>query len=367
MSASSAAINQFPCVNCGANTVFGPGTGSMLCAHCGHAEPVEASSAPIVENDYKATLAQAGTAGPVAPTSTAGKEIQCKNCGARTMSSKQAERCAFCDSAMVVELPPEPMQLPQAVLPFEIKRDKAQELFVTWLSTRWFAPFKLVARAKREGLDGVYLPYWTYDSATVTDYRGERGDYYYVTVSYTDSNGKQQTKQERRTRWSNASGTVNVDFDDVLICGSKSLPAKLVIDLEPWDLERLAAFNPKYLAGFMAERQAIELAEGFGLAQVRMEPRINDAIRSDIGGDEQRISSTDVDYRDITWKHILMPLWLSAFHYNEKVFRVTVNARTGEVTGERPYSAFKIIMFILMICAIIGGIVYLIMRAKQPQ
>ena len=364
MSATSAAINQFPCVNCGANTVFGPGTGALLCDHCGHSEPVEASSTPIVENDFHATLNEANAAPPPA-SSAAGTEIQCKNCGARTMSAKHADRCAFCDSAMVVELPPEPMQLPQAVLPFETKREKAQEFFVDWLKSRWFAPFKLVVRAKRDGLDGVYLPYWTYDTATVTDYRGERGDYYYVTVSYKDSNGKDQTKQERRTRWSNTSGTVHVPFDDVLVCGSTSLPVRLVNDLEPWDLEKLAAFNAKYLAGFMAERQRVPLREGFDEAKVRMEPKINQEICSDIGGDEQRIGAKDVDYRDVTWKHIMLPLWLSAFQYNNKVFRVTVNARTGEVSGERPYSAFKIIMFILMICAIIGGIVYLIMRKKN--
>ncbi|MBP9084885.1 MAG: hypothetical protein KBG15_02160 [Kofleriaceae bacterium] len=364
MSATSAAINQFPCVNCGANTSFGPGTGALLCEHCGHAEPVETSNTPIVEIDFFATLRQV-TAMPATATAAAGTEIQCKNCGARTMSAKHAVRCAFCDSAMVIELPPEPMQVPQAVLPFETKRDTAQELFVGWLKSRWFAPFKLVERAKRDGLDGVYLPYWTYDTSTVTDYQGERGDYYYVTVTYKDGNGKEQTKQERRTRWSDSSGTVQVPFDDVLVCSSTSLPTRLLHDLEPWDLGRLAPFNAKYLAGFMAERQRLPLREGFDEAKIRMEPKINQEICRDIGGDEQRISSKNVDYREVTWKHILLPLWLSAFHYNNKVFRVTVNARTGEVSGERPYSAVKIIMFILMICAIIGGIVYLVIRNKN--
>lgn len=335
----------------------------MLCGHCGHAEPVETSGTPIVEIDFHVTLSQ-GTSTPAAETNAAGAEIQCKNCGARTMSAKHADRCAFCDSVMVVELPPEPMQLPQAVLPFETKHDAAQALFVGWLTSRWFAPFKLVVRAKRDGLDGVYLPYWTYDTATSTNYRGERGDHYYVTVSYKDSNGNTQTKQERRTRWSNTAGTVQVLFDDVLVCSSTSLPARLLLDLEPWDLEKLTAFNAKYLAGFMAERQRVPLREGFDEAKVRMEPKLNQEICRDIGGDEQRISSKDVEYRDVTWKHILLPLWLSAFHYNNKVFRVTVNARTGEVSGERPYSACKIVMFILMICVIIGGIVYLATRNK---
>jgi hypothetical protein len=358
---ASAAISQFPCVNCGANTTFGPGTGALLCGHCGHAEPIESSTQNIVENDYRATLAKQSEASFV-PQAVGTTDIQCKNCGARVTSSQQSQRCPFCDSAMIVELPPEPTLLPQAVLPFELKRESAQNQFSAWLKSRWFAPSKLVDRSKRDGLDGVYLPYWTYDSDTITNYRGERGDHYWVSESYKDSDGETKTKQVRKTRWSNSSGTVDNRFDDVLICATTSLPVKLTQRLEPWDMEKLASFNPRYLAGFIAERQKLDIQPGFEQAQQRMEPDIERSIRSDIGGDEQRISSKDTEYRNVTWKHVLMPLWLSAFHYNDKVFRVIVNARTGEVSGERPYSKIKIALFVLTICAAIAAIIWLIAR-----
>ncbi len=37
-----------------------------------------------------------------------------------------------------------------------------------------------------------------------------------------------------------------------------------------------------------------------------------------------------------------MPVWLSAYHYGGKIYHLLINARTGEVQGERPYSAWKI-------------------------
>ena len=238
----------------------------------------------------------------------------------------------------------------------------AGEKFQIWLRKRWFAPFDLVKRAKRDGLDGVYLPYWTFDSNTTTRYVGQRGEHYYVNESYRDSQGKTRTRRVRKTRWYPAGGTVHVDFDDVLICATPSLPTKIIERLEPWDLPQLKPFDGKYLAGFMAERYRVELEDGFKLADQRMEPKIRAAIYRDIGGDEQRIHWMSVKHDNVRFKHILLPLWMSSFRYGEKVYRVTVNARTGEVAGERPWSWFKILLLILVILAVIAGIVYLANR-----
>ncbi|MBV9774716.1 MAG: hypothetical protein JO040_12240, partial [Gemmatimonadetes bacterium] len=73
----------------------------------------------------------------------------------------------------------------------------------------------------------------------------------------------------------------------------------------------------------------------------------------DIGGDEQRIHSTDTRYDDVTFKHILLPVWISAYRYREKVYRRLVNARTGEVQGERPWSWIKIALLVLFVAALV--------------
>ena len=58
------------------------------------------------------------------------------------------------------------------------------------------------------------------------------------------------------------------------------------------------------------------------------------------GGDRQTIQSVQTTYASTTFKHILLPAWISAYRYRENVYRFMVNARTGEVCGERPYSAW---------------------------
>ena len=167
------------------------------------------------------------------------------------------------------------------------------------------------------------------------------------------------------TRWHSASGTVHVGFDDVLVCGSQTLPRWLLEKLEPWDLGSLRAFDPAYLSGFVAERYRIGLEDGFKIAEERMVPRIRGAIESDIGGDEQRIGSMSVRHADVTFKHLLLPLWLSSFRYKDKSYRFIINARTGQVAGERPWSVVKIVLTVLVVIAVIVGIVLLVQSQRR--
>ena len=100
------------------------------------------------------------------------------------------------------------------------------------------------------------------------------------------------------------------------------------------------------------------LRAGFNLAKDKMVPDIDSKIRWDIGGDEQRILSKTTYYQNITFKYILLPVWISAYRFKERTFQFLVNARTGEVQGERPWSWIKITLLVIFILALIGVIVY---------
>ena len=79
---------------------------------------------------------------------------------------------------------------------------------------------------------------------------------------------------------------------------------------------------------------------------------ITSDIRQDIGGDEQRIHQVSTAYSAITFKHLLLPVWISAYRFQDRVYQVVVNARTGEVQGERPYSPLKIAAFVVFLILI---------------
>jgi hypothetical protein len=88
-----------------------------------------------------------------------------------------------------------------------------------------------------------------------------------------------------------------------------------------------------------------------------MEPIIRDDCRHDIGGDEQRVERVNTQYSAVSFKLMLLPVWILAYLYAGKSFQVLVNAHTGEVIGQRPYSVAKIIAAILLAVLVIAGIV----------
>lgn len=357
----TAEIGSFvKCKDCGANLKYLPGTPYLNCDYCGAKNEIEVGETEIVENDFESFLDEKAHLEDKQEIST----VKCDGCGASTTLKPNvtSSTCPYCDTPLVIKnASTSTIIKPSYVLPFKIDRKKATEEFIKWAGSLWFAPNKLkdYAAHSADKLNGIYMPYWTYDSNTVTQYTGMQGIYYYVTETYRDSEGRTQTRQVQRTRWYPVSGTVYNQFDDVLVVSSKSLPEKLANDLEPWDLPELVSYNDKFLSGFVTESYQIDLKSGFEKAKQRMQPIIRSAVTGDIGGDVQQITTMDSAYNDIKFKHILLPVWLSSYRYHDKVYRFLINARTGEVQGERPYSAAKIAILVISILAIIGGGVYL--------
>jgi ribosomal protein S27E len=345
---------HFRCPGCGGEMDFDPQSGMMKCQSCGQTQAVPTSTTIVVAHPLEDALAH------VTPLSAEALEVNCDGCGSVVVFEppEVAGACSFC-GAMIVAQPKaaDPMIAPDAVLPVKVTKEAAQKEVRDWIATRWFAPNALHKMAQQEGIAGVYLPFWTYAADTASQYAGARGTHYWVTETYntTDSNGNavQETRQVMQTAWSPAGGQVARRFDDVLVPATKSVNETRLNALEPWDLPALCAYDPEYLAGFKAQRYQIELPLGFEKAKEVMERTITQDIRKDIGGDEQRIDRVQTQTSNETFRHLLLPVWIGAYRFQGKVFQVVVNARTGEVQGERPYSAAKISLLVIGILILI--------------
>lgn len=360
---SPAAVLQFRCSACNGPLQYKPGTQSLTCPYCGTENPVpqlaEAGPPPLL--DLSAALADPESALRGDRLDVA--LLRCGACGAEfTMAPNlRADRCPFCGSPSVQqqEAGSAPMLRPQGVIPFAMDKPAVRDLYRRWLHGLWFAPNALKREARQEDLvEGLYLPYWSFDCATRTDYDGARGDYYYT------GSGKNRT---RRTRWSNAHGRVQEAFSDVLVLASESLPRGLTEKLEPWSLQRLETFQPAYLSGFRAERYAVALPQGFSLAQQRMLVAIRAEVSRDIGGDTQRIDRMQTDWLQPQFRHLLLPVWVAAYRYRGRSFRFLVNGQTGEVQGERPWSALKLAVAGVLAALAIAGAMLLVVEAKNDN
>ena len=351
---------QYPCANCGANVEFAPGTTVLKCPYCGAETQLAPTGRQIQEHSY------AQFAGlPRKPIATLAPHVfTCKGCGAVTESDKISDRCQFCGAPLVADVGAGDMVLPEAVLPFGVDRPALRDALKGWTSSRWFAPNGLKKVTAAESSHSTYLPHWTYDARTVSNYWGERGEHYWETETYTED-GETKTRQVQRTRWWPASGTVARDFDDVLITGTTRVAPKHLDKLEPWPLPESEPYRPEYLAGHETLRYDVEPESGLDTAKSRMAPVIEQDCREDIGGDEQRVRQVDTQYGDVTFKLMLLPVWIACYLHAGKTYNILVNGRTGEVVGERPYSAAKIAAAVAAALVLITVIVLLIVLNKH--
>jgi len=326
----SAALQRCPV--CGGVLTYGAGASALVCDSCGNRVAIAHQAGDRVdEHGYDQWLA----ANPgYSVASIGGWTAVCAGCGATSETTDLAGRCQFCGADLVATSMPAGVIPPEAVLPFAVDSRTARGNFTKWVRSRWFAPAALKKVGDTESIRGTYLPHWTFDATTTSSYTGQRGEHYWE---------KQGDQQVQRTRWHHVSGVVREAFDDLLVPASDALPRHHLDKLGPWTLGAVVPFKPDYLMGYSAPRYDVDPQAGYADARETMEREIRRDVEQDIGGDEQRVQHVETMYADVMFKLVLLPIWLATFMYAGKQWQVMVNANTGEVVGDRPWSVPKIV------------------------
>jgi ribosomal protein S27AE len=337
--------DTFPCPQCGGSTSFNPELQALKCDYCGYTQAVDANGAvmemPFHEaNDEEVTWGRDYHA------------IVCRNCKAETVlnTGETSATCAFCGSTHVIDQAVVKGIKPASLIAFKFSLKQAQEAFRKWIHGKFFAPNALKNTLKLDRLKGVYIPFWTYDTRTVSNYTCQIGFDYWVTVMRpVVVNGKteMQPVQERRTRWEPRAGQIEVPFDDLLVNASKQFYHQKMEKLEPFYLNELVPYAPQYLSGFGAERYGVSLKEGFEMVKPGIDSAIGSAILRKYGGDHIQSLRKSTDYQDLTYKHVLLPIWISSYTFKGKIYQFVINGQTGEVQGEYPRSAIKITLAVI--------------------
>lgn len=350
---------NFTCDSCGAPLRYSPATASLHCEFCSTNKAIPKSDEAIEEYDFKSALRFLGNN----DSQEINKEITCNKCAAtfKLTPYSISSNCPYCNTPAITDFVKD--ITPKSLLPFQLTQKEARERFKKWIGSLWFAPNKLKDFVDGdEKLQGYYLPHWTYDSQTKTYYRGQRGDIYYVTVERrVIIDGREQIIQQREARinWTPVSGHIQNEFDDITIGASKTISHSILNSLTPWHTEHLIAFDERYLSGFKAEEYTIGLDNAFEYAKMKMDTIIQRDIRRDIGGDQQRIDNMQTSYHNTTYKNALFPVWTAQFKWQDKEYNYAINAQTGKIAGERPYSIVKITILVIFTILVLGGAFYL--------
>ena len=350
------------CPNCEGVMDFDPTTGGLMCPYCGYTEEIKASvnnsEGEVDENSTKVAERSLEDAENIenCDWGVATKTVVCKSCGAHTVYDNQqiSSECPYCGSNQVMDAGDEKTMAPGGVIPFKIDQKEASKRFEKWLKGKFFAPKAAKENSKAKNFNGMYLPYWTFDAVTKSTYTGEFGK---------DRRVKKGDKEEIITDWFRTRGRYDEDFDDELIPGTNQHNQFMLNGIAPYNTQESKVYKPEYVAGFGAERYSIGIKAAWEKAKAIISGKIKSAINSKIlhehNADHVRNLNVKTAFSNITYKYLLLPVWIANYKYNGKVYQFMVNGETGKVSGKSPVSAIKVILTIAVIIAIFVLIHYI--------
>lgn len=356
------ALQKHPCPECGGDAEWNASKKALTCPYCGTVLPwndgEKVIHAEILEHDLNQALVSFSLKHQGLRAEK--KSVKCESCQAISVfdPDRVAQRCDFCGSPAIV--PTENIDdsiTPESLLPSIIPSTQVRDQLRTWYHSRWWAPNKLKLAAMTDTVQGIYLPYWTFDAHVEASWTAESGYYYYVSENYRNSEGKTENRQIRKTRWESSKGQLNHFFDDDAVPGTVGVHHALLRKIEPFPTHKeLKAYDPAYVRGWTVERYQVDLRKAALTNQQQMDQSVRQLCSRAVPGDTQRNLQVDLHYQSRTFKHILVPVWLVTYTYGTKNYQIIVNGFTGKMAGEHPLSWVKITLAAISALVVVGVI-----------
>jgi len=333
-SATRETVKKFECPQCGADTKYNVSAEGVACEHCGYVKAVEAKSEGTSAEQFEFTLETMSEAEQ--GWGVTRQELHCNSCGAELIlvEGEISTNCPFCTSSKVnIQTAKSDILRPRFLIPFKIKSEDTGIKVKEWLKKGWFHPKELANSSDVKNFSGIYMPFWTFDADVSSKWEAEVG--HEESEKYYDSDAKEwKTKTEIHWQWK--SGHVTLNLDDILISGSSSTSHVILEKLYPFELKDLVSYNPDFLAGWKAQAYDVTLIKAWEDGKTTIRKKAKSACYRDTGSSHVRNFTMTADLAGEKWRYILLPVYISAYMFRNKVYQVMVNGQTGNVAGQRP-------------------------------
>ena len=350
-------LKEFPCPNCNSELNYDAAKSALSCLHCTSVFPINIEKTLIKEIDihsFKTLMFQE-------EKDSYQLDYSCSKCGkVNTVSSEVSFfECENCGNNVVNTLAYQEKKVsPQGIIPFAVSKEKAISAFNEWIGKGFWNDSDLKKLSLLEHLKGVYIPFWTFDCATFNKWSGQAGTYYYETEHYTDANGKEQSRSVRRTRWHYREGEFTHLSNDVLITDNDEIPQSLIDEIYPYHLDQLVPMNDIYLLGWNAKTYQSKMESSYNLYKERVSEVVTamsaDYLRDDTYSDLE-VSTT---FSNESYKHIILPIWYCQYLFKGKNYSFIINGQTAKIYGDKPISATKVTLAIVIAVIIIALLVF---------
>lgn len=338
------------CLNCGGNMEFDPETQKLKCQHCLTVVDFEKSSS-VKELDVLTAFNQGED------WKSESSVYRCENCGAVVVlpPSETATKCPYCETSHVVKSSEGAGLKPSAVYPFTVTCENALKNAKTWAKSRLFAPRKFKKNLSEENFRGVYQPCFTFDSETRSTYYGRIGKRYTRVVG----SGKNR-RTETYIVWRNISGNLAEFFNDVFINADSGYSKTTLNKIMPYNYSTIKVYSSDYLTGYMARRADRKIEDCWAEAKTVIDAKLKSLILSKYVYDVVSYLNVSTSHSNVTYKYVLLPVYLLNYKYGKKYYNVHINGNTGKVAGKAPVSPLKVIITAILGVGLIALLAYLL-------
>ena len=371
------------CPKCGATEIRQkPGSDLLICLYC----RTEWSGARVEEafglgediDRLEGTVIASG-AQDIAADASSLMTFKCSGCGAEvTVNTDNAmtARCHWCRHVFGVNEQIANGAVPDAVLPFHIRKDDAVARIRQFVDKRrLFALKEFKEQFTPENVLGVYLPYMVVDANASADVAG-RGEI--ETRRYTEG-----SSDNKKTYYDADVYAVrrHVDFtvDDLTIESSTARgdldtrrnTNNIINAILPFDTKNAVKWNASWLAGYSSEKRDRNVEQ----LQPHLEDQLLSIARAQVEGSVSRYGrgvcweQEALDVHGSRWVSMYLPVWLYSWHQPGSngglLHYIAVNGRTGETMGSVPIQQWKLLLAALTVGTFLEGIALWIVGSQS--
>jgi len=349
------------CPKCGATDIRQrPGTDLLICLYCRnewHGARVEEEFGLGENIDQLNSTVIASGAQNIAADVSVVMTYKCTGCGAEVSVNTEnamTARCHWCRHVFGVNEQIANGAVPDAVLPFHIKKDDAVARIRQFVDKRKFLALKAFKEQfTPENVVGVYLPYMIVDGNASADVAGMAE---IKTREYTRG-----SDNDKKTYYDADVYQVarHVDFtvDDLPLESSSERgnlntvvnTNNIINTILPFDTKNAVKWNASYLSGFTSEKRDLDVEQ----LRPHLEDQLLSIARAQV---EDSVSRYDRGVRweqerlqlhGSRWVAMYLPVWLYSYHQpganGGMLHYIAVNGRTGETMGSVPIQQWKLL------------------------
>ncbi|MDQ3038945.1 MAG: TFIIB-type zinc ribbon-containing protein [Pseudomonadota bacterium] len=350
------------CPKCGSTDIrHKTGSDLLVCLYCRN----EWDGARVEEefgfgegiDQLKGTVMASG-ARDIAADAASLMSFKCTACGAEvTVNTDTAmtARCHWCRHVFGVNEQVANGAVPDAVLPFHIKKEDAVARIRQFVDKRrMFALKQFKEQFTPENVIAVYLPYMIVDGNASADITGQ-GEI--QTRRYTTGSGDKKTTYYDADVY-RVERHVDFTVDDLPLESStergnldtSTNTNNIINTILPFDTKNAVKWNASYLLDVSSEKRNQDVEH----LRPRLEEQLLSIARCEVESSVGRYDrgvrweQERLDVHGTRWVSMYLPVWLYSYHQPGSngglLHYIAVNGRTGETMGSVPVQQWKLLL-----------------------